>query len=141
MNLLERATIVAKTFKVKSPRDKVFIVTENFKKEHLKEWGQFSNRNQGSYGRMRFEDTPCYRELKSLQSEASNETKPEQMFELMQIARRRFWNAVTGEITVLATENEADSDLVKLDLPMILQVNGIRRINGEDKRDFANRYL
>lgn len=141
MTLLERATIVAKTFKVKSPRDKVFIVTENFKKEHLKEWGQFSNRNQGSYARMRFEDTPCYRELKSLLQEASNEITPEQVFELIQIARRRFWNAVTGEITVLATENEAEGDMVKLDLPLILQVNGIRRINGEDKRDFANRYL
>lgn len=141
MNLLERATFVAKTFKVKTARDKAFVVTSNFRTQKTKEWAEFSSRNRGYSCRMRFEDTPCALELFSLKLRSSKEITPEQVSEIMQIARQRFWNAVTGDVTVLATESEAGSDLVKLDLPLILQVNGIRRINGMDKREFAQKYL
>ena len=138
MNLLERATFVAKTFKVKTARDKAVVVTAKFMQDRHQEWATYQHGNQQ---KIRFEDTPCYRELDSLKLENSKELIPQQVQEIWRIGKKRFYQAVTGNLVVLAADDENGSEFAEWDLPMILEINGIRQINDINKFEFAKRYI
>ena len=132
MNLKERATFVAKTFKVRTERDRVGMVTEAYKKVYPYEW-------ENEIGKkVKFEDTPCYKELVSLGLYESKELSKEEADEIFLIARKRFWRAVTGNVTILSMENE--KHWPNVDLPLILENKGICKINGENKFEFAKKY-
>lgn len=138
MNSLERALFVAKTFKVKTGRDKAVVVSAKYMQEQQAGWAayQFGNRQK-----IRFEDTPCYRELKLQRMEISQELTPEQIQEVWRIAKKRFYQAVLGNLVVFAAEDESGTEFLEWDLPMLLSVNGIRQINGINKFEYAKRYL
>ena len=86
------------------------------------------------------QETPCAKELKSLELDKSKELTPEQVAEIRRTAKRRFLQAVTGNLVVLAAEDEGESEFVRYELPLILQAAGIRRINDRAKEEFAARY-
>lgn len=129
---------VAKTFKVKTARDRAYWVTETYKNECATEWTTFQQVNRV---RVSFEETPCYRELKSLALDKCKELTAGEVQEIWRVAKKRFLQAVVGDLTILAAKDEAGSEFVEWDLPQIMSVNGIRRINGADKRRFAQNYL
>ena len=132
MNLKERAFLVAKTFKVRTVRDRAGLVTEAYKKAYPYEReGEISKK-------VKFEDTPCYKELVSLGLYDSKELSKEEADEIFLIARKRFWRAVTGNVTILSTESE--KHWLNVDLPLIMENEGIRQINGENKFEFAKKY-
>lgn len=135
MNLKERATLVAKTFKVSVMRDKAAIVTEAYRKVHPYDWEKALGRAPRL--KMRFEDTPCYKELVSLGLYDSKELAKEEADEIFGIAKNRFWKAVCGNVMVLALEAD---DWLKIDWAYILSNKAIRCINGEDKFEFASKY-
>ena len=88
--------------------------------------------------KMRFEDTTCYKELVSLGLYESNEIAKEEVDAIFLIARKRFWRAVSGNVTFLALDNETNWQ--EVDLPLILANDAIRQINGENKFEFAKKY-
>lgn len=138
MTLHERAMFIAKTFKVKTARDRAYWVTEAYKNKCAAEWTTFREVNRVRIG---FEDTPCYRELKSLALDTCKELTAVQIQEIWRTAKKRFLQAVVGDLTILAAKDEAGSEFVEWDLPQIMSVNGIRRINGNDKHGFSQNYL
>lgn len=131
MNLKERATLVAKTFKVRVERDRAAVVTEGYKQAHPYEWENELRK------KVKFEDTPCYKELVKLGLYDSKEISKAEADEIFLIARKRFWRAVCGNVTVLALEAD---DWLRIDWPLILANTAIRRINGENKLEFAKKY-
>lgn len=137
MNLYERAMFVDRTFKVKTGRDRAFLATEKYMSEKRSDWAAFQSANRA---KVRFEETPCAKELKSLELDKSKELTPEQVAEIRRTAKRRFLQAVTGNLVVLAAEDEGESEFVRYELPLILQAAGIRRINDRAKEEFAARY-
>lgn len=137
MNLKERATLVAKTFKVKVERDHAVLITEAYKKAHPYDWENALGHI--SRIRFRFEDTPYYKELVKLGLFESKEISKAEVYDLFFIAKRRFWRAVCGNLNVYSLDNEENSDFLKIDLPLILESQSIRRINGENKFDFAKK--
>ena len=68
MNLYERAMFVARTFKVKTGRDRAFLATEKYMSEKRSDWAAFQSANRA---KVRFEETPCAKELKSLELDKS----------------------------------------------------------------------
>ena len=124
--MYERAMFVARTFKVKTGRDRAFLATEKYMSEKRSDWAAFQSANRA---KVRFEETPCAKEL-----------TPEQVAEIRRTAKRRFLQAVTGNLVVLAAEDEGESEFVRYELPLILQAAGIRRINDRAKEEFAARY-
>ncbi len=133
MNLKERATLVAKTFKVRTERDRAGLVTETYKKAHPYEW-------ENEIGKkVKFEDTPCYKELISLGLYESKEISQAEADEIFLIAKKRFLQAVGGNLIVLAHEQETD-DFVEKDLQAILANSKIYRINDCEKNEFAKKY-
>ena len=134
MNLKERATLVAKTFKVRTERDRAGLVTETYKKAHPYEW-------ENEIGKkVKFEDTPCYKELISLGLYESKEISQAEADEIFLIAKKRFLQAVGGNLVILVSETETDVHWLTIDLPLILANTAIRQINGENKLEFAKKY-
>lgn len=142
--MYERAMFVARTFKVKTGRDRAFLATEKYMSEKRSDWAAFQSANRANQSanraKVRFEETPCAKELKSLELDKSKELTPEQVAEIRRTAKRRFLQAVTGNLVVLAAEDEGESEFVRYELPLILQAAGIRRINDRAKEEFAARY-
>ena len=64
MNLYERAMFVARTFKVKTGRDRAFLATEKYMSEKRSDWAAFQSANRA---KVRFEETPCAKERNKLQ--------------------------------------------------------------------------
>lgn len=134
MDLKERATLVAKTFKVRTERDRAGLVTETYKKAHPYEW-------ENEIGKkVKFEDTPCYKELISLGLYESKEISQAEADEIFLIAKKRFLQAVGGNLVILVSETETDVHWLTIDLPLILANAAIRQINGENKLEFAKKY-
>ena len=73
--MYERAMFVARTFKVKTGRDRAFLATEKYMSEKRSDWAAFQSANRA---KVRFEETPCAKELKSLELDKSKELTPEQ---------------------------------------------------------------
>ncbi len=134
MNLKERATLVAKTFKVRTERDRAAVVTEGYKQAHPYEWENELRK------KVKFEDTPCYKELVKLGLYVSKEISKAEADEIFLIARKRFWRAVCGNVTALIPETTVDEHWLAVDLPLILANTAIRQINGENKFEFAKKY-
>lgn len=107
--MYERAMFVARTFKVKTGRDRAFLATEKYMSEKRSDWAAFQSANRA---KVRFEETPCAKELKSLELDKSKELTPEQVAEIRRTAKRRFLQAVTGNLVVLAAEDEGESEFV-----------------------------
>ena len=135
MNLKERATFVAKTFRVSVKRDKAAIVTEAYRKVYPYDWEKALGREPRL--KMRFEDTPCYKELVLLELYKSKKISKEEADEIFGIAKKRFWKAVCGNVTVLAMDAD---DWLNIDWSYILSNKAIRKINGEDKFELAKKY-
>lgn len=87
MNLYERAMFVARTFKVKTGRDRAFLATEKYMSEKRSDWAAFQSANRA---KVRFEETPCAKELKSLELDKSKELTPEQVAEIRRTANGVF---------------------------------------------------
>lgn len=132
MNLKERATFVAKTFRLGAARDRAGMVTEAYKKAYPYVWEEKIGQ------KVKFEDSLCYKELSRLELYDKKEISKEDADEIFLIARKRFWKAASGNVTILALKNE--TNWLAVDLPLILENTAIRRINGENKFDFAKKY-
>lgn len=87
--------------------------------EKRSDWAAFQSANRA---KVRFEETPCAKELKSLELDKSKELTPEQVAEIRRTAKRRVLQAVTGNLVVLAAEDEGESEFVRYELPLICRL-------------------
>ncbi|MBQ9270819.1 MAG: hypothetical protein IJ218_00945 [Alphaproteobacteria bacterium] len=140
MNKLELARQIAATADVSTPESSVVLYsisyqpTDSNKRAALK----YIAENRNSFT---LDNTICGRQLMALNLETGNNNPDAELLKIWAVASRRFILAASGNITAFVENADRRSTFVTVELPLILQNDKIKLINGIDKFEFAHQFL
>lgn len=140
MNKLRLALQIAQTEDVSTPPDSVvlysisYLPTDKNKKDALK----FIAEHTGYYT---LDDTVCGQKLISMGLETNKDNPEAELMKIWAVASRRFIAAASGNITAFVDNADRRSTFVSVELPLILQNNKLKLINGIDKFLFAEQFI
>ena len=140
MNKLRLALQIAETEDVSTPPNSVvlysisYLPTDKNKKDALK----FIAEHKGCY---MLDDTVCGKKLTNLGLETNKDNPEAELMKIWAVASRRFIAAASGNITAFVDNADKRSTFVSVELPLILQNNKLKLINGIDKFLFAEQFI
>lgn len=91
-------------------------------------------------GHCTLDDTVCGKKLMELGLETGNDNPNPELLKIWATASRRFILAASGNITAFVDNADKRSTFVSVELPLILQNNALKNINGRDKFEFAAQF-
>lgn len=139
MHKLDTALQIAREMSVKTPPDSVvlysisYLPTDENKQQALK----FMKQHPES---MMLDDTECGKALMQLGLETDNQNHPQEIMQIWAVASRRFILAASGNVTAFVQNADERSTFRRVELPLILQNERIKLINGMDKFVFAKQF-
>lgn len=86
------------------------------------------------------DDTICGQKLMELGLETGNDKPDPELLKIWATASRRFILAAAGNVTAFVDNADKRSTFVSVELPLILQNEAIKNINGRDKFAFAAQF-
>lgn len=140
MDKLEQAWLIAKTADVSTPENSVvlysisYLPTDENKLIAL----EYIKKHVGCY---MLDNTPCGKKLMAMGLETGNDNPNEVLLQIWAEASRRFILSASGNITAFVQNADKRSTFVSVELPLILQNNKIKSINGKDKFEFAKQFI
>ena len=138
--LYETALSVAETFDVCLPKNSVVLYSISYLPTTKNRDDAFSYVKKNKKAHM-IEDTECGKKLIEL-GIGYQETglTQEQVMHIWAVASRRFINSVSGNVTAFVEGADKRSVFRMVELPLLLQNENVRFINGIDKYEFAQRF-
>lgn len=139
MKDLKKACEIALTADVSTPENSVVLYSISY---------QLTDKNKKlalQYMRehpecMMLDDTECGKKLMALGLETGPENPPEELMKIWRTASERFILAASGNITAFVENADQRSTFVSVELPLILQNDKIKLINGRDKFEFSQTF-
>ena len=138
--LYETALSVAETFDVRLPKNSVVLYSISYLPTTKNRDDAFSYVKKNKKAHM-IEDTECGKKLVEL-GIGYQETglSQEQVMHIWSIASRRFINSVSGNVTAFVEGADKRSVFRMVELPLLLQNENVKLINGIDKHEFAQKF-
>ena len=126
MDLYKQAMTVAETFDVSSPENSVVLYS-------------ISYLPRSNPGKMMIEHTACGAELVRLGLDSADKCNlpSEQIAAIWIEASKRFIEAASGDVCAFVEKADRRSVFRSIELPILLQNERIRTVNGIDKYEFA----
>jgi len=136
MTELEKAYQIAETADVSTPENSVVLYSISYQPtdENKQKAHQYMKVHPES---MMLDDTVCGKQLIALGLETGPDNPPEELMKIWRIASERFIKAASGNVTAFVENADKRSTFVAVELPLILQNDKIKLINGQDKFEFA----
>lgn len=91
--------------------------------------------------KMTLDNTECGKKLIALGLETGNENPAKELLKIWAIASERFIMTAGGNVTAFVDNADKRSTFVSVELPLLLQNEKIKTINGQDKFIFAERFI
>ena len=139
MNKSEQAWHIAQTEDVSSLRDSIvlysisYLETDQNKRNAL----QYVATHTGS---IMLDQTPCGQKLIALGLEGDHKIPDTEIMKIWSVASARFIAAASGDVKAFVDCADKRSIFVTTELPQILKNQQISKINGIDKKVFAERF-
>ncbi len=139
MNELEIARQIAVNEDVSTPPDSVVLYSISYQAtdENKRKALRFLAEHSGFYT---LDDTTCGKKLMALGLETGNDNPNPELLKIWATASRRFILAASGNITAFVDNADKRSTFVSVELPLILQNDKIKLINGTEKHKFAAQF-
>ncbi len=139
MNKLEIARQIAANEDVSTPENSVVLYSISYQPTDK------NKRNALQYlaenaGHCTLDDTVCGQKLMALGLETGNDNPNPELLKIWATASRRFILAAAGNVTAFVENADKRSTFVSVELPLILQNDKIKLINGIDKYKFAAQF-
>ena len=124
---------------VSTPPDSVVLYSISYQPsdKNKRDALRFLAENTGYYT---LDDTICGQKLINLGLETGNDNPDPELLKIWAVASRRFILAASGNITAFVANADKRSTFVSAELPLILQNDKIKLINGAEKHQFAKQF-
>lgn len=139
MNKLENAWQIAENEDVSTPPDSVVLYSISYQPsdKNKRDALCYLAENSGHYT---LDDTACGKKLMALGLETGNNNPNPELLKIWALASRRFILAASGNVTAFVENADKRSTFVSVELPLILQNDKIKLINGTEKYVFAKQF-
>ena len=139
MNKLEIARQIAANEDVSTPENSVVLYSISYQPtdKNKRDALQYLAENAGY---CTLDDTVCGQKLMALGLETGNDNPNPELLKIWATASRRFILAAAGNVTAVVENADKRSTFVSVELPLILQNDKIKLINGIDKYQFAAQF-
>ena len=139
MDKLALARQIAANEDVSTPPDSVVLYSISYQPtdENKRRALRFLAEHPGFYT---LDDTVCGQKLMALGLETGNDKPDPELLKIWATASRRFILAAAGNVTAFVDNADKRSTFVSVELPLILQNEAIKNINGQDKFVFAAQF-
>jgi hypothetical protein len=87
------------------------------------------------------DDTECGKQLIALGLETGSENPDAELLKIWAFASERFIKAVKGNVVAFVDNADKRSTFVSVELPLLLQNENVKTINGQDKFIFAEKFI
>lgn len=136
MNKLKIAWQIAANEDVSTPENSVVLYSISYQPTdaNKRKAMEFLSSHRGFYT---LDDTACGKKLMELGLETGNDNPNPELLKIWATASRRFILAASGNITAFVDNADKRSTFVSVELPLILQNDKIKLINGTEKHKFA----
>ncbi|MBO6281186.1 MAG: hypothetical protein J6N49_01500 [Alphaproteobacteria bacterium] len=136
---LEKAYRIAEVADVTTPENSVVLYSISYQPtdKNKKQAYQYMNEHPES---MMLDDTDCGKQLIALGLETGPDNPPEELMKIWRIASKRFIMSASGNVTAFVENADRRSTFVSVELPLILQNDKIKLINGKDKFEFSKQF-
>lgn len=140
MNDLEKAYRIAETADVATPENSVVLYSISYQPtdKNKRQAHQYMSEHPEC---MMLDDTECGKKLIALGLETGPDNPPEELMKIWRIASERFIMAASGNLTAFVENADKRSTFVSIELPLILQNDKIKLINGQDKFAFSEQFI
>lgn len=139
MDKLALARQIAANEDVSTPPDSVVLYSISYQPtdENKRRALRFLAEHPGFYT---LDDTVCGQKLMALGLETGNDNPNPELLKIWATASQRFILAASGNITAFVDNADKRSTFVSVELPLILQNDKIKLINGTEKHKFAAQF-
>ncbi len=139
MNDLKEAYEIALTADVSTPENSIVLYSISYQPtdKNKKQAHQYMLEHPEC---MMLDDTECGKKLIALGLETGPDNPPEELMKIWRIASERFISAASGNVTAFVENADKRSTFVSVELPLILQNDNIKLINGRDKFEFSQAF-
>jgi len=139
MNKIEIARQIAASEDVSTPENSVVLYSISYQPsdENKRKALRFLAEHTGFYT---LDDTACGQKLMALGLETGNNDPDPELLKIWATASQRFILAASGNITAFVDNADKRSTFVSVELPLILQNDKIKLINGTEKHKFAAQF-
>lgn len=139
MNKIEIARHIAENEDISTPENSVVLYSISYQPsdENKRKALRFLAEHTGFYT---LDDTACGQKLMALGLETGNDNPNPELLKIWATASQRFILAASGNITAFVDNADKRSTFVSVELPLILQNDKIKLINGMEKHKFAAQF-
>lgn len=139
MNKLEEALKIAQTADVSTPPNSVVLYSISYQPtdENKRSALEYMQNHHECF---MLDNTPCGQKLIAMGLKTDNHNPPQKLIKIWAIASKRFIEAASGNITAFVENADPRSTFVSVELPLILQNQKVKCINGIDKFLFAEQF-
>ena len=139
MNKIEIARQIAENEDISTPENSVVLYSISYQPsdENKRKALRFLAEHTGFYT---LDDTACGQKLMALGLETGNDNPNPELLKIWATASQRFILAASGNITAFVDNADKRSTFVSVELPLILQNDKIKLINGTEKHKFAAQF-
>lgn len=140
MNKLAEAWKIAESADVATPQNSVVLYSVSYQPtdKNKRLALQYIAEHPNAY---LLDDTECGKKLMQMGLETSNENPDKELLQIWALASKRFILAASGNVIAFVENADKRSTFVSVELPLILQNDKIKQINGVDKHIFAQQFL
>lgn len=130
---------IAETEDVSTPENSVVLYSISYQPTDANKRAalKYIAEHSGSYT---LDDTICGQKLMAMGLETGNDNPPAELMKIWAVASKRFIMAASGNVTAFVENADKRSTFVSVELPLILQNDKIKLINGTDKYKFALKF-
>ncbi|MBQ8671027.1 MAG: hypothetical protein IJ525_00725 [Alphaproteobacteria bacterium] len=138
-NILEEAWQIAANADVSTPENSVVLYSISYQPTDINKRKalQYMQKNTNMY---MLDNTECGKRLIALGLETGNDVAAPEIMKIWALASRRFILSAGGNITAFVENADKRSTFVSVELPLLLQNERVKKINGIDKFEFAKRF-
>ena len=139
MNKLEEALKIAQTADVSTPPNSVVLYSISYQPtdENKRSALEYMQNHHECF---MLDNTPCGQKLMAMGLKTDNHNPPQELMKIWAVASKRFIEAASGNITAFVENADPRSTFVSVELPLILQNQKVKCINGIDKFLFAEQF-
>ena len=140
MNKLDEAWKIAAEADVLTPPNSVVLYSISYQPtdENKRLAFQYVAEHDEAY---MLDHTECGKKLEQMGLETGNENPDKELLQIWALASKRFILAASGNIVAFVKNADKRSTFVSVELPLILQNDKIKQINGVDKHVFARQFM
>ena len=137
---LHLAWQIAETADVSTPENSVVLYSISYQPSDINKRTALAYIEKNP-DKMTLDDTECGKKLIALGMETGNKNPDSELLKIWALASKRFIKAVAGNVTAFVDNADKRSTFVSVELPLLLQNENVKTINGQDKFIFAEKFI